>query len=70
MPKTGGKDMENWRNKSTLSVPEAAKVLGVSRSLGFSMAKSGQLPVLRLGSRRLVVPTSALARMLDCAAGE
>lgn len=62
--------MQNWRERATLSVDEAAKILGVSRSLGFTMAKSGQLPVLRLGEKRLVVPVSALTRMLDKAAGE
>lgn len=62
--------MQNWRDETTLSVPAAAKVLGVSRSLGFAMVKSGQLPVLRLGEKRLVVVTSALIRMLDRASGE
>lgn len=62
--------MADWKNKATLSVPEAAKVLGISRSLGFRMVERGELKALRLGSKRLVVPTAAIIRMLDKAAGE
>ena len=46
-----------------LSVPEAAKILGISRGLAYELARSGQLPVVRLG-RRLLVPKVALERML------
>jgi excisionase family DNA binding protein len=49
---------------ATLTVPEAARLLGVSRALGYELARSGRLPVLRLGPRRLVVPTRALEAML------
>lgn len=43
--------------------PNAAAVLGVSRTTIYAMAKSGDLPTLRLGAR-LVVPVPALRRML------
>lgn len=46
-----------------LSVPEAAKLLGISRGLAYELAGSGQLPVVRLG-RRLLVPRAALENML------
>ena len=49
----------------TFTVPEAGRMLGISRSLAFQMAHTGQLPVIRLGERRLVVPKAALQRMLD-----
>ena len=49
----------------TLSVPEAAKVLGIGRVTAFRMAKSGDLPVLRCGARRIVVPKAALEKMLQ-----
>lgn len=62
--------MNKWKEKPTLSVPETAKVLNISRSLAFKMANSGELPVLRLGMKRMVVPTAAIIRMLDKASGE
>jgi excisionase family DNA binding protein len=48
-----------------LSIPEAAKLLGVSRNTGYEMAKMGQLPVIRCGQRRLIVPKVAFAKMLE-----
>lgn len=48
-----------------ISVPAAARRLGVSRSTGYLMAKTGQLPVLVCGQRRIVVPLAALRRMLE-----
>ena len=47
-----------------LTVVEAAKVLGISRSLAYQLAASGDLPTVRLG-RRLVVPRKALERLLE-----
>ena len=48
----------------TLSIPQAAKVLGIGRLTAYAAAKNGKLPVLRLG-RRLVVPKPALAKLLE-----
>jgi excisionase family DNA binding protein len=64
--------MANWETKSTvsesqrlcLSVPEAAKLLGISRGLGYELAQTGKLPVIRFG-RRLLVPKAALDRLLS-----
>jgi excisionase family DNA binding protein len=50
--------------KLTVSVEEAAKALGISRGLAYDLARTGRLPVLRLG-HRYVVPTSALRRLLE-----
>jgi len=50
-------------DRLTLSVEEAAHLLGISRGLAYELARSGQLPVVRLG-RRLLVPKVALERML------
>ncbi len=47
----------------TLTVPAAATLLGVGRTLGYELARSNQIPVLRLGNR-LVVPTRRLLAML------
>ena len=59
---------ENEHTKGTeerlcLSVPETAKILGISRGLAYELARSGELPVIRLG-RRLLVPMASLKLML------
>lgn len=51
------------RERLCLSVPEAAKLLGISRGLGYELARCGKLPVIRFG-RRLLVPKAALEKML------
>ncbi len=53
-------------SRGTLTVEQAAKVLGISRWLAYEEAKSGYLAgvkVLRIG-RRLIVPRAALERVL------
>jgi len=47
-----------------ISIPEAAKLLGISRNTGYEMARIGQLPTIKCGQRRLVVPRAALMKML------
>lgn len=51
-------------NRMTLTVEEAAEILGISRALAYVLVKNDQLPSLRLG-RRLVVPRQALERLLN-----
>ena len=51
-------------DKKTLTVPEAGKVLGIGRSAAYEAARTGQLPVIKIGRRRLV-PRVALERLLD-----
>lgn len=38
----------------TLTIPQVAKILGISRGLAYQLARSGKLPVLRLGNRMLM----------------
>ena len=53
-----------WDGRSTLSVEEAGcDVLGLSRAAAYMAAKSGALPVIRIG-RRMVVPRHALERLI------
>jgi len=54
----------NDQERLCLSVPEAAKILGISRGLAYEMARIGKLPTIRFG-KRLVVPRRALERMLE-----
>ena len=49
--------------RPTITVPEAADILGISRESAYKAARAGELPVLMLG-RRMVVPTAPLVRLL------
>jgi excisionase family DNA binding protein len=46
-----------------MTVEEAARLLGISRSTAYECVRDGTLPALRL-RRRIVVPTSALESLL------
>jgi excisionase family DNA binding protein len=48
----------------TLSVEEAAELLGISRTLAYELVARRQLPVVRLG-RRILIPRRALEAMLE-----
>lgn len=48
----------------TVTVREAAVILGISRSSAYELVRSGAIPSLRLG-HRLVVPRTALMAMID-----
>ncbi len=48
----------------TLTVEEAAQLLGISRSFAYEAVAAGELPSIRIG-RRVLVPRGALERMLD-----
>ncbi|MFC2071615.1 helix-turn-helix domain-containing protein [Chloroflexota bacterium] len=50
-------------DRLTLTVEEAASLLGISRGLAYKLASSGELPTIRLG-RRLLVPIASLQLML------
>ncbi len=51
-------------DKATLTVPEAGRLLGLSRGGAYELARRGELPgVIRLG-KRLVVSKAALERLL------
>ena len=54
-------------DRLTLTVEEAAGLLGISRTLAYELVTRGELPSLRLG-RRLVVPRRALEALLDAPA--
>lgn len=53
--------------KQTYTIPEAAKILGVGRSAAYEAARQGQIPIVKIGKRKLV-PKVALERLLDDAA--
>ncbi|MFC2035272.1 helix-turn-helix transcriptional regulator [Chloroflexota bacterium] len=54
-------------DKLTMTIPEVANVLGISRGLAYELAKRDELPVkvLRIGERRMVISRIALDRLLE-----
>jgi excisionase family DNA binding protein len=60
--------IESLRDRVTLSVPEAASLLGIGKNTAYDAARTGALPTIRLGSR-LLVPVPHLLRLLGDAAG-
>lgn len=50
-------------NRLTLSVEEAAELLGIGRGLAYELVRTHQIPSLRLG-RRVVVPRAQLEAMV------
>ena len=48
----------------TLSVEQAAKVMGVSRRHAYYLAKREEIPVVRFGGR-IRIPTRRLVAMID-----
>jgi hypothetical protein len=49
---------------AVLPVPEAGSYLGLSRSGAYEAARTGVLPIIRIGRKRMVVPAAKLAAML------
>jgi excisionase family DNA binding protein len=53
-------------SRLTYSIPEACALLGISRNLGYDLARRGELPgLIRLGQKRLVVSKVAINRLLQ-----
>jgi excisionase family DNA binding protein len=51
------------QERATLSVPQTAKVLGISRSLAYELVHAGKIPSIRLG-KRIVIPKEAIEEIL------
>ena len=51
------------RDALVYSVPDAGRLLGLSRATSYMLVSQGVIPAIRLG-RRLVVPKIAIERML------
>ena len=59
-------DLAIVAGRATITVEEAASLLGIGRSAAYEAARRGQLPTRRLG-RRLCVPVPALLDWLGVA---
>lgn len=56
-------NIEDAKQRATITVPEAGELLGIGRDAAYAAANRGEIPTLRLG-RRIVVPVPALLAML------
>lgn len=56
--------LADLEHRATITVDEAASLLGIGRNTAYEAIRAGQIPALRLG-RRLLVPVPALLRMLE-----
>jgi len=55
--------LDELASQATISVEQAAKVLGLGRTAAYDAARRGEFPTRRLG-RRVVVPVPALLEWL------
>jgi excisionase family DNA binding protein len=66
-PAAGGDDQPPEHatdDRLTWTVPEAARLLGISKDTAYEAAHRGELPVKVIG-RRMLIPRMALLRLLD-----
>jgi excisionase family DNA binding protein len=54
--------------RQTINIEEAARRLGIGRNQAYEAAHKGEIPVIRIGSKRMLVPLVAFERMLKGAA--
>lgn len=54
-------ETDDW--PATMTISEAAEILGISRSAGYRAAGKGEIPTIRIGGR-LLVPTAKLRALL------
>lgn len=54
-------DPDDW--PPTITISEAARILGISRSAAYRAAAKGEIPTIRIGGR-LLVPTAKLRELL------
>jgi len=56
---------DSWREQATISVDEAAQILGISRNSAYEAVTRAEIPVIRIGRRIRVVVSQ-----LKCLLGE
>lgn len=51
------------RDRATLTVPEAARLMSIGRNQAYAAAANGIIPTVRIG-KRMLVPTAKLLALL------
>ena len=57
-------DQDNEDDPLAISIPQAARLLGIGRNQAYEAVRKHQLPSIQIGRRKLV-PLSRLKRLLD-----
>jgi len=47
-----------------VGLQEAARLLGISKSLAYKLAANGEIPTISMGERRKIVPMVAIEKLL------
>jgi excisionase family DNA binding protein len=47
-----------------VGLQEAARLLGISKSLAYKLAATGEIPTIAMGERRKIVPMAAIEKLL------
>lgn len=58
----------HWTDRDTLTMSEAAEILGLGRTAAYEAARRQEIPVLRIGGR-MVVPVPLLKALLGYSTG-
>ena len=56
--------MEQGATALTMTVREAAKLLGIGRNLTYEAVKRGEIPSIRIGER-ILIPRAGIERLLN-----
>ena len=56
--------LDDLRSRASITVEEAGQLLGLSRTSTYAAIRRDEIPHVRVGGR-IIVPTSALLRLLD-----
>lgn len=48
----------------TFTISEAAKIIGISKSLAYRLARDGQIPTIKLGNR-ILIPKKKLYKFIE-----
>jgi len=47
-----------------VGLQEAARLLGISKSLAYKLAATGEIPTIPMGARRKIVPMAAIEKLV------
>lgn len=56
--------LDELRTRTTLTVGEAAKVLGISKVQAYRLARDGSLPAITIGANRKVISAPLLYSLI------
>ena len=59
-----GRYEQGLMERETVDVPEAGKILGISRNAAYEAARRGEIPTIRIG-KRILVPLARLKQLLE-----